>query len=479
MNKIFAFFVQLLLVDFSLCKCSTTNLNERFYPYFHLAPPFGWMNDPNGFCIFKNEFHLFYQYNPLTSQEPGIAHWGHAKSSDLFHWEHLDIAMYPDKDYDNTGVFSGSAIIVKDTMKLLYTGNVNKQGEIRQRQALVSSSDGLKFVKYSENPVIMANEYQPNIRDPKVWQHGDTFYMVLGNSFKNDTLGRVLLFSSKDLISWKEAPILGESDGFFGYMWECPDFFELDGKFVLLFSPQGVTPQGDQYKNLYQTGYIIGDFDYNSQVFTPLTEFKELDHGHDFYATQSILDHQNRRIFVAWFSMWEQVYPERNDGWSGQMTIPRVLHLTSTYELIQKPVSEISSIRNGLLYSGTASAGTRIKLTDNIGEIEITAPEHKDFNVIFEAGNTTVTIKYDNKNGKISLDRGGNDGVRRTDWKPLGKLKMHIFVDRSSIEVFCGDGEVTFSSRFFPYAEVNVKLGENSNAENMLVYHLKRTIFTP
>lgn len=479
MNKIFAFFVQLLLVDFSLCKCSTTNLNERFYPYFHLAPPFGWMNDPNGFCIFKNEFHLFYQYNPLTSQEPGIAHWGHAKSSDLFHWEHLDIAMYPDKDYDNTGVFSGSAIIVKDTMKLLYTGNVNKQGEIRQRQALVSSSDGLKFVKYSENPVIMANEYQPNIRDPKVWQHGDTFYMVLGNSFKNDTLGRVLLFSSKDLISWKEAPILGESDGFFGYMWECPDFFELDGKFVLLFSPQGVTPQGDQYKNLYQTGYIIGDFDYNSQVFTPITEFKELDHGHDFYATQSILDQQNRRIFVAWFSMWEQVYPERNDGWSGQMTIPRVLHLTSTYELIQKPVSEISSIRNGLLYSGTASAGTRIKLTDNIGEIEITAPEHKDFNVIFEAGNTTVTIKYDNKNGKISLDRGGNDGIRRTDWKPLGKLKMHIFVDRSSIEVFCGDGEVTFSSRFFPYAEVNVKLGENSNAENMLVYHLKRTIFTP
>ncbi|CAB3220821.1 unnamed protein product [Arctia plantaginis] len=437
------------------------------------------MNDPNGFCVFKNEFHLFYQYNPLSSQEPGIAHWGHAKSSDLFHWEHLEIALYPDKNYDKTGVFSGSAIIVNETMNLLYTGNSNNQGEIQQRQALASSTNGVKFIKYPENPVLLGNDYQPNIRDPKVWQYGDDFYMVIGNSFKNDTLGRVLLFSSKDLKSWKEASILGESDGFLGYMWECPDFFELNGKFVLLFSPQGVKPQGDQYKNLYQSGYIVGDFDYKSKVFTPITKFKELDYGHDFYATQTIIDSQKRRIVVAWLSMWEQVYPERNDGWSGQLTIPRALQLTSTYELIQKPVDEILDIRNGLLYSGIAPPGTSIKLHNNIGEIVITASQHEDFNLIFEAGNTTVTLKYDNNNGKVSLDRGGNDGVRRTDWRPLGRLQMRIFVDRSSIEVFCGDGEVTFSSRFFPYGEVNVRLGEKSKAENMLVYHLKRTVPAP
>ncbi|XP_049865309.1 sucrose-6-phosphate hydrolase-like [Pectinophora gossypiella] len=460
----------------------TAEVNERYYPRYHLAPPHGWMNDPNGFSIYKNDYHLFYQYNPNSSLEPGIAHWGHAKSKDLFHWEHLPIAMYPDQDYDKSGVFSGSAVVDADNLILLYTGNVNHPGEDpdhEQHQALASSSDGVNFTKYSNNPVIQGEEHQPNFRDPKVWKHNDTYYMVLGNSFQNNTLGRALLYASKDLISWKQVSILDESDGSLGYMWECPDFFDLRGRYVLLFSPQGIKPQGDKYKNLYQTGYIVGDFDYKTNLFTPVTEFRELDHGHDFYATQTIVDKSHRRIMVAWFDMWEQNYPERTDGFTGFMTIPRVLSLTRDGRLIQKPVKEIGTARGKLLRSGKADRGAAVTLTDKAGEIKIKAEGNKDLEVIIEASNATVTLSYNYTDGRVSLDRGGADGLRRTKWRPRGKLRWLIYVDASSVELFCGDGEVTFSSRFFPDGPTAVRLGDESDVQEFVVNAMKRTVLKP
>ncbi|CAH2063789.1 unnamed protein product, partial [Iphiclides podalirius] len=120
----------------------TASVNDRYYPRYHLAPTHGWMNDPNGFSVFNGEYHLYYQYNPNSSLEPGIAHWGHAKSKDMFHWEHLPIAMYPDEWYDKTGVFSGSAIVEDDKIYLFYTGNVNFPGQTpdhMQHQVLAKS----------------------------------------------------------------------------------------------------------------------------------------------------------------------------------------------------------------------------------------------------------------------------------------------------------------------------------------------------
>lgn len=457
------------------------NINDQFYPRYHLAPPQGWMNDPNGFSVFRGEYHLFYQYNPESSLEPGIAHWGHAKSKDLFHWEHLPIAMYPNNSYDRSGVFSGSALIENDTMYLYYTGNVNHPDESpdhEQRQALAVSTDGLSITKYGNNPVIVADNRQPNIRDPKVWKHGNNYYMVLGNSFNNDSLGRALLYKSDDKINWQEVAILAESNGTLGFMWECPDFFEINGKFVLLFSPQGIQPQGDKYRNLYQTGYIVGDFDYDTYKFTPLSEFQELDHGHDYYATQTILDEKNRRLLVAWFDMWEQDYPERTDGWTGQMTIVRELHLSHN-TLKQKPIREIESIRGRKLYNGR-DGRNGVQIEDKAGEIYITADKFRDLEVIIESSDESarVSITYDHKIGQITLDRGGNDGVRRTEWRPReNTLKWRIFVDASSIELFCGKGEVTFSSRFFPTGDVNLRLGGRGRVNKLSVTSLKRSIF--
>lgn len=460
-------------------KAQVRELTEdRYYPRYHLAPPYGWMNDPNGFCVFNNEYHLFYQHNPNSSLEAGTAHWGHAKSTDLYHWEHLPIAMYPDQWYDANGVFSGSALVENGTMYIFYTSNLKHPDQtpaFEEHQILATSTDGVNVTKAENNPVINGTDLQPDFRDPKVWKHEDTYYMVLGNSFNNSTLGRVLLFSSSDMVSWEQVSVLGESNGTLGYMWECPDFFELDGKFVLLFSPQGVAAQGDKYNNLYQTGYIVGDFDYSTLIFTATSEFKELDHGHDFYATQTILDEQGRRIVVAWFDMWEQYYPEREDGFTGLMTVARELRLSGE-NLIQTPISETSRARGDTVNPGRGPHERVYTLQDKAGEVNVRADKSYDFKLFIESNNTQVSISYDAANGQVTIDRGGTDGIRRTEWSPTAELKWRIFIDASSIELFCGEGEVTFSSRFFPEESISVRLAQTSRASHIQVNDMKRTV---
>lgn len=441
------------------------------------------MNDPNGFSYFNGYYHLFYQYNPNSSQSPGTAHWGHAKSKDLFHWIHLPIAMAPDKSYDRNGVFSGSALVENNTMYLFYTGNVNFEGQTpdhEQKQALAWSHDGVTVKKYKGNPIIKGANRQPNIRDPKVWKHGDTYYMVLGNSYKNDTLGRVLLYSSQDMFHWKEISVLDQSYGFLGYMWECPDFFELNGRFILLISPQGIKRQGIKFNNLYQTGYIVGDFDYHNHKFTPVSEFRELDSGHDFYATQSMEDINGDRVMVAWADMWEQVYPERDTGFTGHMTIPRVLSLDPELRLLQKPVPQIYNALGKMLYSGKTRGDAVIKLENNTGKIDIKAPGCEDFILIIEAnGNVVITIRYDYNEGLVTLDRGGDDGKRSTKWRPRGELCWTAYVDRSCVELFIGRGEITFTSRIFPTGPMSVRIGETCRADEMTVHTLKQTVPFP
>ncbi|XP_041972823.1 sucrose-6-phosphate hydrolase-like [Aricia agestis] len=470
--------------------CASVGVNglisDRYYPRYHLAPPKGWMNDPNGFAMFKGEYHLFYQYNPDSSLTSETVHWGHAKSPDLFHWEDLGVAMYPDQPYDKSGVFSGSAYVEGDTIYFYYTGNVNMPGENPDHantQALAISTDGVNLVKYEKNPIIEGADRQPDFRDPKVWKHGDTYYMVLGNSYKNskgDATGRALLYSSKDKYNWKEESVLAESNGTQGYMWECPDFFELNGKYVLLFSPQGMAPEGDKYKNLYQTGYLVGDFDYNTHAYKTDGVFREIDHGHDFYASQTIVNKRGERIVVGWFDMWETQYPEKADGFTGQMTLPRVLTLTKQGTILQKPVTEISKALGKTAYSGIASQNTVVSLQDNIGEIKVIAHANKNFTLYIESEDETrrVVLSYDAKRSLVTLDRGGDDNIRRTTWKASPVLVWDIFIDTSSIELFCGRGEVTFSSRFFPVGQVKVRPG-NEQPILMTVNGMKRTMYLP
>lgn len=434
---------------------------------YHIMAPAHWINDPNGLIQWNGEYHVFYQHHPY-SPKGGPIHWGHAKSKDLVFWEHLPIALAPGEDYDKSGCFSGSAVDNNGKLTLIYTGHVNldvETDEFIEYQCIADSSDGIHFQKHTSNPVISEppKEGSPHFRDPKVWKHDDKWYMVLGNQVNN--LGNVVLYESTDLINWEFQGVIAESNGEMGYMFECPDFFELDGKQILLFSPQGIEPDGELYQNLYQNGYYIGEFNYDKKEFKH-GEFVELDKGFDFYAGQTFLDDKGRRIVIGWMSMWESSMPEQEHGWAGAMTIPREITLNENEKLVMTPVEELKKLRGDhrTLSSTIISDIHRIEniygdCLEIIAEFSLNGCTAQKFGMNIRCSKDRTektTIYYDLKSGKINTDRNhsgkGEGGIRRSKihGQDRESIKLHLFIDRSSLELFINNGETVMTSRIYP-----------------------------
>lgn len=208
----------------------------RFRLGHHLMPPVGWLNDPNGLCWYKGRYHVFFQYAPFDV-EGGLKFWGHYTSEDLVDWKYEGTALYPDSPYDCHGVYSGSALAESEKLHLFFTGNIKIDGDYdyinegRETSTLhVESEDGIHFgdkeeiISFEKYP----EEFTCHIRDPKVWKENDKYFMVLGGRLKGDK-GAVLVYESENLKEWKFKHIITTPEAF-GYMWECPDYFELDGK---------------------------------------------------------------------------------------------------------------------------------------------------------------------------------------------------------------------------------------------------------
>ena len=238
-------------------EISENRVADEERPAFHLSARTGWMNDPNGFSFYHGKYHMFYQYHPYDSHW-GPMYWGHAVSEDLLHWEYLPAALAPDKPYDKDGCFSGSAIALADGCQLLmYTGVEKKEqedGRIYEFQTqCLATGDGLDYKKYKDNPVIDEKDLpegfsRHDFRDPKLWKKEDgTYACVIGNR-SADGSGQILLFTSSDGFSWKYEKVLVENKNRYGKMWECPDFFFLDGQWVLITSPQDMLPSDFEYQ---------------------------------------------------------------------------------------------------------------------------------------------------------------------------------------------------------------------------------------
>ena len=237
-----------------------------------------------------------------------------AVSRDLLHWEYLPAALAPDEMYDRNGCFSGSALTLPDGRHLLmYTGVIREQqknGGFRETQTqCLAVGDGTDYEKFEKNPVITAADLPEgcsaqDFRDPKIWQMADgTYRCVVGNRPADGT-GQILLFSSPDGFSWKYEKVLVYNGDRFGKMWECPDFFPLGNKWVLLTSPQDMLPSGFEYHNGNGTLCLIGEFDEETETFTERRD-QAVDYGIDFYAAQTILAPDGRRIMIGWMQNWD------------------------------------------------------------------------------------------------------------------------------------------------------------------------------
>lgn len=275
---------------------------------FHFEPKTGWINDPNGLIYFRGQYHAFFQHYPYAPRW-GQMHWGHAVSSDLVHWEELPIALYPDRTYeDDGGCFSGSAVEKDGKLYLFYTSVSHGLG---QTQSVAVSEDGLHFTKYDGNPVIPKNPLgYPDFRDPKVTQIDGKWYMVVGTG--NETTGKVLLFTSEDLLSWNYVGILFEGPEY-AHCIECPDFFRMGDDYVLMFSQMGKTER--------TTVFVVGDFR-NGRLVNYTVSRPEW--GPDFYAPQTFEAPDGRRIMLGWMYHWGKEAP---DGcpFAGALSTARVL----------------------------------------------------------------------------------------------------------------------------------------------------------
>lgn len=449
-------------------------------PAFHLSARTGWMNDPNGFSYYDGKYHLFYQYHPYDCHW-GPMHWGHAVSEDLLHWEYLPAALAPDEIYDRDGCFSGSAVTLPDGRQLLmYTGVLKEQqgngGFCETQTQCLAVGDGTDYEKYEKNPVITAKDLPEgcsshDFRDPKMWRKEDgTYCCVIGNR-PADGSGQILLFESKDGFEWNYKKVLAFNGNRFGKMWECPDFFKLGEKWILITSPQDMLPSGFEYHNGNGTLCLIGDFDKETETFTEQYD-QSIDYGIDFYAPQTVLTPDGRRIMIGWMQNWDTCdFRAQNVSWFGQMSLPRELSVENG-RLYQRPIRELDKLRCNMAEYKDVSFSGEITLEGVKGrrvdmELSIKPEDGEDiyqkFAIRFAQNDQFRTsLSFHPKDSILKIDRkfsGSRRAIihqRRSQVNSEnGSLKLRIILDRLSAEVFVNDGEQVLTAIVYTEQEAD------------------------
>lgn len=445
--------------------------------HYHLMPPTGWLNDPNGLCQKDGVYHVYFQYTPYDSGW-GTKLWGHYTTTDMITFKQEQPFLYPDQDIDRDGVYSGSAFIEDDTIHYFYTGNIKltdrddydyiNEGRI-QNTIHFTSKDGLKI---SEKELIMTNSDYPenmskHVRDPKIFKKDKYYYMVIG-ARNRDNKGCVLLYRSLDLKNFEYYNIITTPE-VFGYMWECPDLFELDGELFLICCPQGVEQVGYDYANIYQTGYFKVDYDFINNSYV-LGKFKELDRGFDIYAPQSFLDEQGRRILYAWMGIPDASYHNRPTveyDWQHALTMPRVL----TYrdgQIYQSPLVEMENLRLDK-YEASLDIFNQTVPTSVCFEMNLLFENNEDIEIQIR---DDVKLVYQNQILTLSLqDSGCGRTTRSVEISNINEIT--VFSDTSSLEIFINQGQEVFTTRLYSSSHnQKVKL-LTSNKGKVIFYPLK------
>ena len=447
---------------------SAISADER--PLFHLTPWIGWMNDPNGFSFYQGQYHMFYQYHPYDSHW-GPMHWGHAVSRDLLQWEFLPCALAPDMPYDKDGCFSGSAVDLPDGRQLLMYTSVRHEkasdGQVREVQTQsLAFGNGTDYEKYAGNPVLTEADLPVggsrfDFRDPKILRLADGSYCALIANNHPGEGGQILQYRSRDAVHWTYAGKLAENHNRIGLMWECPDFFHLDGYDILLASAQDMLPKDFEYHNGNGSFYLLGHRDSETGIFTEESDHAA-DYGIDFYAPQTVLTPDGRRVMIGWMQNWDTCnLHTRWVPWFGQMSLPRELFVRNGI-LCQRPVRELEKFHRDevrhdhvLIENGEISLpGVQGRTVDLELEIEPAGALFSRFAVRFAKNELyQTTLSFRPHESVLKIDRkfsGSRRAIihqRRAKVRhEQGHLKLRLILDRFSAEVFVGDGEQVLSA---------------------------------
>lgn len=426
---------------------------DRFRQCFHLMPVTGWLNDPNGLCMFQGVFHAFFQYSPFDAQG-GVKLWGHCTSENMVDWKQEGAALYPDSPFDCHGVYSGNVLVEDGRMYLYYTGNVKLDGDYdyihtgrESNTVLTISEDGKTF---GPKKVLMQNCDYPefvtcHVRDPRVWKEGDRYYMIQGARTKEDQ-GTALLFVSSDKENWTYSGQITTREKF-GCMWECPEYLKIGRRKVLSASVQGLTGGEWKNRNVYQSGYFFveGDFPGDCQ----LSEYYLWDYGFDFYAPQSFRTEDGRMIQIGWMGMPDcpqHINKTLADNWQHCFTFPREITQRDGM-LLQNPVRELWEKKEPvcMVTGNLHKEGIRTFEvdTEHIMASAFRAVLAGELVLEYRDGFFRMYFLHTEKEA-VS---GGRD-MRCTKLPELTDVK--ILADVSSVEVFLNGGEAVFSTRYYP-----------------------------
>lgn len=436
-------------------------------PRYHFLPPSGWMNDPNGFIQHQGVYHLFYQYNPDGAFHANIQ-WGHAAGRDLVRWEDRPVALTPTPGGpDAGGCWSGSAVNAGGAPLIFYSG-VSPQTVC----LATGSGDMDSWTKYVGNPIIVGppagyGGASSDFRDPYVWRESQWWYMVMGS--RMDAVGgAVLLYRSANLMDWEyRHPLLvgdqSEDEPFWtGSVWECPNLFALDGRHVLI-----VSFQDHISGKLLYVGYYVGDF--VNERYTQ-ESLNILEYGDTLYAPQVIVDERGRRVMMGWLREERDAAAQLAAGWSGVMSLPRVLSLGEDHLLRIQPLPELEQLqgKHFRLNRQVIRPGETNVLGDVSGdclELDLTlepqgatafglclfrSPDGEE-QTILRCNVAAGTIAFDHYS-RSDRESQATHPVHAAEVAPLPAerpLRLRVFLDRSVIEVFVND-RIVLSTRVYP-----------------------------
>lgn len=449
---------------------------------YHLTAPVGWINDPNGFSEFNGEYHLFYQYHPYSS-EHGPMHWGHQTTTDFISWNLKDVALAPDMDYDYNGCFSGTALVENGVHYLAYTAVSEFQN-----QSMAYSYDGVTYKKLDELLIdgkILPEGFSNNdFRDPKIFKRNGNYYILVGN--KSTSNKQIVLFKSNNVTGPYEYVDVFYARNDLGGILECPDFVTIDGYDCLIMSPQSMG--SDSMFDLQNTDscvYLVGNFSTNTDKFYYSNkQLQEFDKGFSFYAPQTMTTSDGRVIMTAWMRSWSEPNLTKVDNWCGAMTLPRELSLKDGH-IYQKPVREIENYLTDFKEVGSVSLNDENRVLADfegrLSKISLTLDTESStaskYGIeVFKGEKFATKIYYDSSLGAVVFDRGNcgsmMDGRRYAKVDPIdGKIKLEIFLDVNSVEVFINDGYYTMTgTTFTPLGNDSVALyaiGGTASFENV------------
>ena len=410
------------------------NVNVKYRLKYHMSPPVGWMNDPNGLVYFGGKFHLYYQYYPYDTTN-GVMYWGHFVSEDLITYEDAGVALAPERNGEN--IFSGGAVEKDGKLYVLYTRHFEHYGTKTEEIYCAVSTDGNSFThvgRVFDNQTLPENLSRTDFRDPCPVKVGDKYYVFVGGKDTCTDRGVIIVLGgSPDKLEYRFTigPFYELGD-----MGECPSYSRVDGKDVLVASGCNVKQRGNDFKNVNSSVFIVGDLDFESGSMK-VDFIREIDKGDTFYAPQFINGIQSP-VMIGWLEMWGKRYAthEWGHGWVGAFSVPRMLEFRNG-EIYQSPVGFIDK------YCVPAKKGELPKCAritarfNGKGAIKITA-ENGGFVVGNDGGVYLDTSEANNLNGC----------VRKTN-SVYCACETLILLDESSIEVFVDGGSEVISSRIY------------------------------